>query len=139
VLGPDPAKAEVFRRDLPPSRDFRELWSVLVALAAILFPLDVFVRRVAIDWGTLLRRMRGHAAAAPARKDERMDRLRTVKREAASRAPAFLEPPAKTGPSQPEAPREPGAPPPAAPADEPVAESYTGRLLAAKKRARERK
>ncbi|MBI5366530.1 MAG: VWA domain-containing protein, partial [Planctomycetes bacterium] len=40
----------VFVHDLPPTRIPRETWPVLMALALCLFPLDIFVRRVVIEW-----------------------------------------------------------------------------------------
>ncbi len=141
-----------FRRDLPPAARRQGVWHLLVFAAGCLFFFDIFLRRVAVsfswaprvaalgrDW--LLRRKQ---AVQPT---EYMDRLRSRKAEIAERleqqrAGARFEssspPPTNTAVLEPELPRQ------AAPERQPVAvatvaepppeESYTGRLLKAKKK-----
>jgi uncharacterized membrane protein len=150
-----------FRRDLPPAVARREIWPWLVVAGTCLFWGDVFVRRVQVnllwlapalarfrDW--VLRRE--HAAPAP----EVMSRLRSRKQEidaqiegrrAAARAARFeidestaeaagaAPPPLETvGPQPPAGPVVTAKPTP--PAEEQTTESYTERLLRAKRQAR---
>jgi hypothetical protein len=165
----------VFARDFKPARSSRELWRELVKAAAVLFFLDVFVRRVAVDYRKLLRRslgalgslaLRRRRAAGPA--DERLGTL--LKAKSAARASREGEKrfydAAAAGPREPlderfvagsgpaRSPRPGPAPPaarepekPAAPAGAPTSAgaareeepSYTSRLLAAKRRALEKR
>jgi uncharacterized membrane protein/Mg-chelatase subunit ChlD len=164
----DPAdSAAPFLRDFPPARSSSDIWRDLVRAAAILFFLDIFVRRVAVDWRRayrtaaawaaerILRRKR--EAAAP---DERLQTLLRRKgevRAAQDVRKRTFEAPAGAAPKldesfiagggaakaaapvrapAPEPKKEaPAAPKPAAKAEE----SYTSRLLAAKRRARDKK
>jgi uncharacterized membrane protein len=141
-----------FRRDLPPAVTNQSIWPWLVVAASCLFWTDVFVRRVQVNFNWLfvamrraldfvLRRERG--VETP----ETMSRLRSRKQEIGEqiesrRAGARFEitdPTAATAPPPVEG-AAPGAAPakPAAPALEPkpeaaAGESYTERLLKAKK------
>ncbi|MGC4105715.1 MAG: VWA domain-containing protein [Thermomicrobiales bacterium] len=47
-LGPN-----LFRRDLPPGRSFTDVWPATLLIAASIFLLDVFNRRVSIPWNAL--------------------------------------------------------------------------------------
>lgn len=141
-----------YRRDLPLAITRQDVWPWLVLIGSCLFLADVFVRRVQISlqwlnplWtrvkGVLLRRQ------APAAVPATMSRLRSRKaevdraldsRRAAARfdeAPASAAPPTTTEASKPtQAPagsRQAPAEPPAA--EEPEQDSYTSRLLKAKK------
>jgi len=163
VLDPlDPAS--VFSRDFEPARSTRDLWRGLLKLAALLFFLDIFVRRVAFDYRKMLAAsvqafqkvvLRRHREPPPA--DERLGAL--LKRKGEVRAAQegkrkFFEPQEKEAPARLDdsfvagaaekkaPPRERSRPPPPkkAPAAAPEEESsYTGRLLAAKKRAMEKR
>lgn len=145
------------RADLPGARDFQDLWRLLLAVAACLFPLDVFMRRVMIDWGAGYRAARDRyllwrGQSVP--RDERMDRLMQAKqavREERAR-PTFIDQPAEgaedfrfTGSTEErEAPARPTVAkqesmPQAKPVEEPAEDTYTGRLLKAKRRARNRR
>ncbi|MBN1476267.1 VWA domain-containing protein [Candidatus Sumerlaeota bacterium] len=42
---------EVFDHNLPASRSSRPMWPLSLALAAMVLPIDIFFRRVMIDWG----------------------------------------------------------------------------------------
>jgi len=142
---PDP-----FRRDLPTSTTSREAWYLLVFFGTCVFFADVFHRRVHVDgsWAIgamarvrdkLLRRRTEHA-------DDRIERLRRRKTAlndqlAAQRAAVRFEP-APDAAEGAELPRQekPAAgpkPEPARPAvtpEQPAADSYTERLLKAKRK-----
>ncbi len=153
ILQGNPEKDLLFSRDLPAVRDFHDWWPWLLALAAILFPLDVFTRRVMIDWAALhrwagnrYRAMRG----LPLQREERMSRLMQAKQAALHERtrPAFLNDQADTdfdfsaAPTQTEKAHDPTPPAPAntsqpEPEEEPAEQTYTSRLLKAKRRAME--
>lgn len=128
-----------FRRDLPPAVARRDIWPLLVVLASVLFFGDVFVRRVQWDW-TALRSWAGALvgagqvpAAAPtlarlsAKKAE--VRARYQPWEAPDVPPAVASPPRRDARPTPEQPSPSAEPEPE--------ESYTSRLLAAKRAAAE--
>ncbi|HEY2840408.1 MAG TPA: glutamine amidotransferase, partial [Pirellulales bacterium] len=141
-----------FRRDLPPANSSQDTWHWLVLAAACLFFFDVFFRRVTVNFAfvpVLAGRLRDRILrrqAAPAA-TEYMDRLRSKKAEVSERleqqrtaarfeappdakadASVLNEPPPSVSPQKPAA----SQPPPAAkPGEE---ESYTSRLLKAKKK-----
>jgi uncharacterized membrane protein len=160
---PEPAEAGFFSRDFPMSRSVQDTWRGLLTLAVALFYLDVFIRRVVVDYRKAARTAIARAAALvrgrqavrePA--DERLATLlqrkaelreRTAVRPEAPREAAPREraiPVAAWGPRLPET-AAPAAPetvgpkaPPAAeprPAADEAASSYTARLLEAKRRA----
>jgi hypothetical protein len=141
-----------FRRDLPQAVARQDIWPLLVLAASCVFFGDVFVRRVQVDlrwlvpiWARfldiVLRRERQQAAP------ETMARLRSRKAEVdrsieSLRAAARFEPDAAT-PVDPNAiqaaearPTPPGAAPPPLPktvAEAEPEDTYTSRLLKAKK------
>jgi hypothetical protein len=140
-----------FRRDLRPAVTNQSIWPWLVVAASCLFWGDVFVRRVQVNfewlWAALARSWdamlgREREVAVP----ETMSRLRSRKQEIGAqiegqRATARFEitdptaaaaPPPLEGPATPAAPRPTAAPPGMKP-EGPQAESYTERLLKAKK------
>ncbi|HEV3162709.1 MAG TPA: glutamine amidotransferase, partial [Isosphaeraceae bacterium] len=150
---------DVFRRDrsTTPPRSFRDLWPNLLWLAAVLFLFDVAVRRVAPDFDRMRRavstqweKLRGREVAPPT---DYMEKLRSRKAEVDTQmershaATRFEAPPIPTAPigepllegalseeakqrkANPEA--RPGLAPGQA---QPEVESYTNRLLKAKKK-----
>ncbi|MCA9217079.1 MAG: VWA domain-containing protein, partial [Planctomycetales bacterium] len=75
--------ANPFRRDLRAMISSRDIWPLLVLVTSCIFFADVFIRRVAIDFdwvAPLFNRMFGQKATEP-KADERMERLRSRKRE----------------------------------------------------------
>jgi len=138
-----------FRRDLAPAVANRSIWPWLVLIGSCLFFADVFVRRVQIqfEWlwlalarvrDTILRRKR--AVAVP----ETMSRLRSRKKEigeqiesrrATSRFEATADAPEATTPDIPTAkPSAKGSEQTSTePEEKPAEESYTERLLKAKR------
>ncbi len=157
VAAEDSIAQNPFRRDLPQAVTNQSIWPWLVVAASVLFWTDVFVRRVQIDltwlWAALARLRdrvlgRDRAAAEPAT----MSRLRSRKQEIGEqiegrRAQARFQldegdatattssPLAGLASSDQPKPK----PPTAAPESQPDAaqpESYTERLLRAKKQAR---
>ncbi len=149
VLHGAPERDGLFDRDLPAPEDYEDWWPWLLLLAAILFPFDVFVRRVMIDWAAAIRWTQNRYRAwrgKPLKREERMDRLMQAKQEALrERArPEFIQDEAEadfdlsgTAGAPQEKPQAPAAPTPAAeaPSEEPPEQTYTGRLLKAKQRA----
>jgi hypothetical protein len=145
-------KIDPFRRDLPRAVASQDIWPWLVMMGSCLFFADVFVRRVQISlqwllpvwerFATVVLRRQRQVAVAPT-----MERLRSRKadiertietRRAATRFEP--DPTAAAGPgtaqpsaTKPTAPGAPAAQPPKQEADKPDAESYTERLLKAKK------
>ena len=153
------AETDAFRRDAytTPPRGFSPLWPNMLWLASVLFLGDVAVRRVAPDFARIRRsiadgwrRLRGEEVAP---RVEYMERLKGRKAEVndgldRSYASARFEPPpvAPVGPvgeplldggdpdrPPPDRPAAP-TPPPIASAASTSAESYTNRLLKAKKK-----
>jgi hypothetical protein len=143
--GPLPDPAAAFVHDLPPAGHPREVWPSLLLLAALLFPLDVALRRVVLTRADLARARHWlrewlPTRARPAARTERAlgqlfaarDRVRErrahVDRDDAARPP--------------ETPAPPAAPPATAeskPGDEPPIrgdQDSLARLREAKKRAR---
>ena len=139
-----------FRRDLRPAVANRSIWPWLVLVGSCLFLADVFVRRVQVQFGwlwatlarvrdTILRRER------PVAVPETMSRLRSRKQEIgqqiesrrsatrfegtteASDAPQTIAPTEKPAAVQ-------GDPPTTEPEEQPAEESYTERLLKAKRK-----
>ncbi|MEO6811074.1 MAG: hypothetical protein ABI353_18345, partial [Isosphaeraceae bacterium] len=153
-------QADVFRRDpkLKPPESFQDLWPNLLWLAAVLFLADVAVRRVSPDFARMRKlvrdhweKIRGHEVAPPV---EYMEKLRSRKAEVGEqlqqqgRAAAQFEPPTLPGSSdigepllggstspgprpEPKKPQSGGLAPESKPAEP---ESYTNRLLRAKKK-----
>jgi hypothetical protein len=145
-------KVDPFRRDLPRAVASQDIWPWLVMMGSCLFLADVFVRRVQISlqwllpiwerFAVIVLRRQRQVAVAPT-----MERLRSRKadidrtietRRAAMRFEPDPSVAVEPDTAQPTAtkPGTPGAPASEAPkpdADKPVAESYTERLLKAKK------
>ena len=143
-----------FRHDLPKATSSRDIWYTMVLLASCLFFFDVFVRRVQVSFAwvpVVTVRVRDFVLRRPPQEapSETMDRLRSRKAEVTgqieqiretARFEAPIETPADaqvldeasgglaTGPAPPS-----GAPS-MTPDKEPEEDSYTSRLLKAKKR-----
>lgn len=155
-------ESDVFARNFPPAPHWRDAWPTLLLLGALLVPADVFVRRVFVEWGAVwagvlfvLRRLpivgRGRERAArPAYVSALLGRKRQTQEELARRGRKFeptveapLEEPAATGAAEETKPEVARAAPPAAEVKEPAVEreeeTYTGRLLRAKRKALRRK
>ncbi|MBI2824628.1 MAG: VWA domain-containing protein [Planctomycetia bacterium] len=141
-----------FRRDLQPANPSQDVWHILVLSAACLFFFDVFIRRVTISlaWAVPLAvqlRDRILRREAQPQASEYMDRLRSKKAEvsekleqqrSAARFEPAAPPPSDASVLEPTALGEPlaakprpAAPPPPPPSEQ---ESYTSRLLKAKKK-----
>ncbi len=141
ILGGDPAQDALFSPEglmLPPSRD--ERWALLLALAAIILPLDVFSRRVMVDYAELRRwltmlilRLR----RKPLPREARLARLFSAKQRAiAAAAPRDLAAmPAPTPEGEVTAVSSSAPRVEADKAHTGSATAYTGRLLQAKQRA----
>ncbi|MBX6313405.1 MAG: VWA domain-containing protein [Isosphaeraceae bacterium] len=154
-------EVDVFRRDpdLIPPRSFQDLWPSLLWLAAVLFLGDVAVRRVAPDSERLKKilrnhweKLRGREVAPPveymeklkgrkAEVEEQIERSRAATRFEAPPLPTPTTPidePLLTGQAptaaSPSSAERPGGPSMAPEKKEPEPESYTNRLLKAKKR-----
>jgi len=141
-----------YRHDLPKATSSQDIWHYLVLVGSCLFFFDIFVRRVQVSFawvprlaGRLLRRR----AAEP--EPPTIERLRSRKAEVSDqldqiRASTRFEAPAETPVDvqvldQPAAPTETAPPPSTTPGLAPQAqdESYTERLLRAKKKAWEQR
>ena len=152
---------DVFERTFDPEPRYEHIWPWLLAIAAVLVPADVFVRRVFVDYAAAWRKAvsavksisvaRQRARTAPthvdtllgAKKRTRDDlRRRTRKFEAGEEGPA-LEEPTLGAPGEDAKPKiEPLTRRPAAPEGPAVQrddQTYMGRLLKAKRKAREDK
>ena len=151
-----------FRPDLPKAMSIEDIWPLLLLFAAVVFLGDVFVRRVAVtsDWILpavywVAQRLRPAGADEPA--DARLDRLRSRKAElvrsidqrraatrfepqmaddSADQTPrdldAVLQDAASAAPDA----KTPQKKPPASTIDQSESDSYTKRLLEAKRKAR---
>jgi len=114
----------VFRGEMHAGEAARSLAGMLLALVAVLLPVDVFLRRVKVDYGRLFRRIVPARASAP---------VATVEGAAKgedARLPDFEPAPDEAPPPKPKDPKE-----------KPAAEREPGHmdgLLDAKKRARRR-
>lgn len=148
-----------FRRTLAKANSSQDIWPIYLMMAGLIFLADVFVRRVQVNfdwvvpslawtWNRILRR------EGPVQADERMDRLRNLKATVSNqlderRAAARFEPqvdvdaPPARDPSEVlgEAATGGGAAPPpprsSGPLPQTEAESYTERLLKAKKKSKQ--
>ncbi|MBN2713444.1 MAG: VWA domain-containing protein, partial [Planctomycetes bacterium] len=84
------------RKDLPATKDFQDIWKLFLILAAVLFPLDVFVRRVMIDYSEVFANLRNRyrkLRGRPVEDKKRMDRLMSAKKKAIPQRPRaeFIE------------------------------------------------
>lgn len=155
------ASTDTFRRTLAKAISSEDFWPIFLLIAAIIFLIDVFIRRVTVHFYWVMpamayayHRVRGHEQ--PAAPDERLARLRNRKAAISSqiderRAAARFEPVADDIAT---APRDveqvlsdasgggagPDVPRPAAPSQssgpQTEQDTYTERLLAAKKKAK---
>ncbi|NOZ24299.1 MAG: VWA domain-containing protein [Planctomycetes bacterium] len=155
VLPKEPKEANVFRRTEERAVTTIDLWPLLLMASVLLFPLDVFFRRVLLDYGKILAwfgsiipRLRGKYQRPKSDYEQTLDRFKAMKekraaerrerREGKERAyvPDYAE---REVEARPEPTREPkAAAPVATPEPEPEekpADGYTSRLLQAKKRA----
>lgn len=136
-----------FRRDLPPATSRQDVWHLLLLAAACLLFADVFVRRVSVpvDWipramAALRDRLRRRETApAPVHLDRLRQRKAEVSQAIQQRRAAFEEtaPGRLPEPLLPDGPTRRETPQPVAenqPAES--EETYTQRLLRAKKQAR---
>ncbi len=145
-------EVNTFRHDLPPATSSQDVWPLLLLVGTCLFFGDVLVRRVAINfdwlWPILYaardRLLRRQAVAVP---DVVMDRLRTRKAEVGDqleqrRAATRFEPTPDAPAAAPSIEEQLQTPKPSEPKPQPKAdlgpekeaESYTSRLLKAKKK-----
>jgi uncharacterized membrane protein len=140
-----------FRRDLPPALTNQPIWPWLVVAASCLFWTDVFIRRVQVNFTWLfvaLARLRDYILRRqrPAEVPETMSRLRSRKQEIGEQIESrrtsarfeISDPTATTAPppvegATPGAPPKPDAAKPELKPEGPPPESYTERLLKAKK------
>lgn len=151
----DPVGADFFSRDFAITREVQPVWHRLVLLALVLFFLDVFVRRVVVDYRTvmlesvrktwaLIRRRGGTPVATDARLATLLERKAEVReatqvryqattaRDTAAASSSSLSDVAALLAQKA---AEPAVKPPP-PAPKPTAETgYTSRLLEAKRRA----
>jgi uncharacterized membrane protein len=150
--------SDVFARTFPPAPHWRDAWPLLLLVGALLVPADVFVRRVFVDWRAVWAGLlvvvrwlpvvgrRGVRAARPAYVSALLGRKRRTREELARRGRKFepsaeapLEEPAVAAGAQERKPEIAPAARPAAevskPAVEREEETYTGRLLRAKRKA----
>ena len=150
---------EVFARDFVATPRYKEMWPTFLLIALLLVPVDVFVRRVFLDYAAIWRRIvaaalaRQRAKAAPTHvstlagaKERARDRLEKRRRRFEPSADADAPPPKEpglsaepTGPKPKIAPTEAPKPTETSPAVERDDQTYTGRLLRAKRKAREDK
>ena len=139
ILRGDPVEDDLFNAEglaLPPHRD--ERWAFLLALAAIILPLDVFSRRVMLDYGEIRRWLVAIGARLrrkPLPREERMGRLLSAKQRAI--ATAYQPTAVKMAPAIPQVDATVASTPEQRTAKDkqPSAMAYTGRLLQAKQRA----
>lgn len=140
-----------FRHDLKVSPDIASVWQYLALLAALLFPVDIFVRRVAVDfaaaYGELAVQLRRIPALSrmvpqPTSRTEPVTgrygaaRTKDTAEESGVESPAFGVPLPAHSPTLPEG---EGQQVSAVGDEAEPREEYTKRLLEAKKRARARR
>lgn len=157
VIGPE---TDVFRRDFEAMSSYTDVWQWVLVAAVLVFLADVFVRRVILDYDKVLAWVKetlsalpwlGRLSTAKARQPAYTSRLLSAKKSAISQHK--FEAPQGDGASDVSmileeqtvqrarraAEKRAEAPPVSEVAgkEAPVEETFTGRLLAAKKRARE--
>ncbi len=145
--------ADTFRGGLPLARSIRDAWPWFVLVGCVLFLLDVFVRRVAInfDWvGAAMKRLRGVDQQKEATVTARLDALRKQKEAIDDslekrRASVRFEPTAEGSSAADDDLMGDGSGKPAQPSEEAREKSistdaptYTERLLEAKRKARKK-
>ncbi len=156
-------KIDTYRAGIPSAKSLKDVWPIALLLGSTLFFADVFVRRVALDLGKPLRKMaqwiqRSRHTEVDEKRQASLDRLRSSKsqvsgeldRQRASASfeipdPATSEVPSANQPSgldrfgsetsRQSGPSAPSAPPSMQTDDE---QSYTSRLLEAKRQAKKK-
>ena len=125
------------------------IWPLLVAFLLVAFPIDIFIRRVALDWGRLRQRLVAwvrrkplpQAVPAPATLQALITRKQEVRAAeiSAASSPVDLDAMAKSRAPASEAPGSASPPPPSTPAPAKTdagEDDYMKRLLDAKKKAK---
>jgi len=148
---------DVFARTFHPAPREKEAWPLLLLIAVLLVPADVFLRRVFVDYAAVWTRLAafvqllvgvGRRAARPTHVSALLSRKRLTQEQIARRARKFeptgetrVKEPALTpeaGEEKPDVePAEPPAPEVPGPAITRDDDTYTGRLLRAKRRHRD--
>jgi uncharacterized membrane protein len=80
---------DTYRPGLPPARSLKDIWPLALLLGASLFFADVFVRRVAVDFGWPIRKLaaiisRRKTSEADQARQKSIERLRTSKSQVSS-------------------------------------------------------
>ncbi len=152
---------DTYRPGLPPARSLKDIWPFAVLLGASLFFADVFVRRVAVDFGLPIRKLtawltRRKVSEADQARQKSLDQLRSRKTKVSSEldkqksATSFeLPEPEVIGGSDkvsssegfgtaetPRSDKPSGAPKPTDKTDQGDGDNYTARLLEAKRKAK---
>lgn len=111
---------QAFRPSTRPGESIRDLWPLLLLAAALLFPLDVAVRRLALPvaeiWAKVLSRLRRRPVPSPAPAAASLARLSQAKRQATSPVSAIspdADLPIAPAPPKPAETNGASAPPPA--------------------------
>ncbi len=145
--------SDFFSHEFPERVQEIAVWETLVALATLLFVLDVFFRRVLLSRAPIRRfvaRLRRRSDAAPTAAGKLLDVVLAKRRVLAPERPqrrievSGVEPSERGAAAVPERPPAAGEATPSAAAGSPPAAaegeqtSFTGRLLEAKRRAREK-
>ena len=152
---------DVFARTFAPAPQFKDAWPLLLLIAVLLAPADIFVRRVFLDYARIwalaraalaaapvVGRLWGRPAEAPTHVTTLLDRKRLSREEIAKRAQRFkpgegaapvVEPGLGDEAEKPrieplEQPKTPTEGPAVAAQDD----TYTGRLLRAKRKFRDK-
>ncbi|MCA8959410.1 MAG: VWA domain-containing protein [Planctomycetes bacterium] len=138
VLGPDD---DPFDRDVPVSRERTAVWDLLLQIALVLFFVDVFCRRVVLSLDPARKAIawaRGRRGPRRTESTETMSALlgrqKSVRGETERRRKRVAVPRETETTPQPSAPKRPKPTPPAEPAPE-KPQSFTDRLLEAKRKA----
>jgi hypothetical protein len=127
------------------------LWPYLLMLVLTLFPIDIFIRRVAVDWGALARKLtpRPRAAKPEEQVPAAIQQLARAKQEVRAEQLTPVDGPVDLGdltgapkPASTEAPAGRPAPPPVVapppPPQQAEAGGYLNRLLDAKKKSKQK-
>jgi len=147
---------DVFARLFEPIPQIKDAWPLLLLIAVCLFPLDVFLRRVRIDYRALMARLSAvfdtlfatrsaktatHVSPLLTTKRKSIDKIKTRTRRFTATEDVELDEPTLESADRPAAPKldktikapEPGQEPAISSEDD----SYTGRLLRAKQKHKE--
>jgi hypothetical protein len=152
---------DTYRPGLPPARSLKDIWPFAVLLGASLFFADVFVRRVAVDFGLPIRKLtawltRRKVSEADQARQKSLDQLRSRKTKVSSELdkqksatsfelpePEVIRGSDKVSSSEgfgtaetPRSDKPSGAPKPTDKSDQGDGDNYTARLLEAKRKAK---